>query len=255
MNNLILSEWYKLRKNRSFRSLCLLLIVAAVAYPLFQYYVPPRNGPKITFTGIELFVDAVGINVYFLKITLGVLAGFFISSEYSSGAMKRTASAGSSRMRIYGAKLAVYSFGAVIIALLFPVISVIVGSSLTGFGQLTDVNATEYLFRTLGFTVLFAAAFASIAALLAIAMRDSGKSIGISLVFFLFVDLITKLATPYFPIIKTIYDYSVFNLFMTSIQYRLDSNDDLLLSLTVPVLTFAAFALLGMYAFRRKEIK
>lgn len=254
MNNLILSEWYKLRKSLSFRSLCLLLIIAAIAYPLFQYYVPPRNGPKITFTGIETFVDAVGVNVYFLKIIIGVLAGFFISSEYSSGVMKRTASAGSSRMRIYGAKLAVYSFGAVIISLLYPVITVIVGSLLNGFGQPAEINATVYLFRTLGFTFLFSAAFASIAAFLAIAMRDSGKTIGISLVFFLFVDLIPKLADPYFPFIKTVYDYSVFNLIITSFQYRLDSND-LLLSLTVPILTFAAFALLGMYAFRRKEIK
>lgn len=247
MSNLILAEWFKLRKDPVFQALWMVMIVVAVVFSLLQL-----NDDK-DITGIVLFAKATAGNTYFLKLLLSVLAGFFISSEYANGVMKRTASAGSSRSRIYASKLAVYAPGVGFIALLFPLCNAIVGSLLFGFGSLAEVDATLYLFRTLGFTLLFAVAFASIAAWFAVSLMDNGKTIGVSIVFFLFVDGLANFIGIYVPLVKKMYAYSPFYLFTQSAEYRLDAGD-IGLSL-VAVLTFVAFALLGMHVFRKQEIK
>ena len=119
MSNLILSEWYKLRKDRSLRFLSIGLILLGMAYPILDAIDARVDGDGFA-SGIHIFSDAIAANNYILKITIGVLAGFFISGEFTNGVMKRTASTGSSRTRIYIAKLTVYTVGAGIISLLFP---------------------------------------------------------------------------------------------------------------------------------------
>lgn len=254
MSNLILSEWYKLRKDRSFRFLSIGLILLGIAYPILAAIDSRIDGDNFV-SGIRIFVDAVGANDYLLKITIGVLAGFFISGEFTNGVMKRTASAGSSRARIYLAKLTVYTIGAGILSLLFPLANVIVGSLIGGFGQLADVDAALYLCRTLGFTVLFAAAFASLSALFAFALADSGKTIGLNIVFFLFIDTLFNLLGGLVPFIRTIYEYTIFNLYHVSTMSFVLSARDIWLSLTIPAATYLVFLAWGAYVFRNKEIK
>ncbi|MFC0333862.1 ABC transporter permease [Paenibacillus sepulcri] len=261
MSHLIASEWYKLRKNGLFRIICFFMVAAAVIFPLFTYWSYPKDGGSgITLTGIEMYVNAMMMNQFFLKISLGLLAGFFISSEYSSGVLKRTVSAGKSRGQVYVSKLMIYSLGVGLTSLLAPVLSVVIeilmseAGLLSGFGQPTGISTIAYVLRTLGFTVLFAAAFASIAAFAAVILADNGKTIGFSILFFLFVDQILHSLGNYVPLFKMVYDYSLFKLFTATIEFRMD-NSDLFLSIVMPAATFAVFALWGIYIFRRKEIQ
>ncbi len=261
MNNLIEAEWYKLRKNGTFRTLIFFVIALTFSYLLITYLNFPKNGGyEITLTGIELYVNALAINQFILQIFLGILAGFFISSEYSYGVLKRTASVGNDRRQIYISKLGIYSLGVVMVSLMIPILTVLIGSLMAGagllseFGQPTDSSTMEYVLRTLGFTILFAAAFASIAAFIAVMLEDAGKTIGFSIVFFLFVDQILRSLGNYVPFLKKVYDYSLFNLFRKTTEYTMD-NKDLILSILMPSLTLAAFVLLGIYAFRKKDIQ
>jgi len=254
MSNLILSEWYKLRKDRSFRFLCAGLILMGIAYPILVA-LDSQTGGGAPLSGIEIFVSAVSANEYFLKITIGVLAGFFISGEFGNGVMKRAASAGSSRSRIYAAKLAVFTAGGVMMSLLFPLCNVIVGSLISGFGELAEVDATLYLFRTLGFTILFATAFASLCALFAYALTDSGKTIGSTIVFFFFIDSLFYIVGNQLEFVRTVYEYTVLNLFRVSTMSFVLSARDIWLSLTMPIATFIVFLVWGTFVFRNKEIK
>ncbi len=100
MYNLIKSEWYKLRKDRSFR------IALSIFWPLYWHFDNLLDGDPL-YTGLESFQRAISGNTFIIKVSLCILAGFFISSEYSSGVMKNMATSGNSRMKSFTAKLCV----------------------------------------------------------------------------------------------------------------------------------------------------
>lgn len=254
MSNLILSEWYKLRKDRSFRFLSVGLILLGMVYPILAAIDSRMDGDDFV-SGIRIFADAVAANDYFLKITIGVLAGFFISGEFTNGVMKRAVSAGSSRTRVYAAKLTVYTVGACVLSVLFPLVNMIVGSLIGGFGELAEVDAVLFLFRSLGFTMLFAAAFASLSALFAFTLADSGKTIGLTIVFFLFIDTIFNLLGSQLPFVQKIYEYTVFHLYYVSAMNFILSARDMWMSLAIPAATYLVLLAWGVCVFRSKEIK
>lgn len=103
MYNLIRVEFFKLRKNRSFWTFLLALSVLSLAYPLLYYFDHRSNGePQITYA--EFLTTFISSNAYIIKFGVAILAGFFISNEYSTGVMKTIASSGNTRGRIVRGK-------------------------------------------------------------------------------------------------------------------------------------------------------
>ncbi|WP_312476291.1 ABC transporter permease [Neobacillus sp.] len=249
MSSLVKSELFKLRKDRSFWTLVIVLIAAAVSYPLLVFFVLKVQSVSVK----ELFgsVALEGANSYIVKFVPCILAGFFISSEYSIGTMKSIGASGNSRIRIYFAKLMVFSFGAVIISLTFPIVMAAVGTIFYGFN---DMPGLDYIVQTVGLTILYALAFASIMALAAIILTDSGKTIGFLILFFSLFDTILYTLSQRFTLIETIYNYSVFRLFLDISKFNL-GNGALLKLLLVPIITFIIFGLIGSFVFQRKEIQ
>jgi len=262
MRSLLSAEGYKLRKSGAFVLLCEFLAVSIVLYAVLAYWTNPKDGGgyRISMTAIELYGNAVMINQLLLKLFVGVLAGFFLSSEYAAGVLKRAVSLGHSRERVFTAKLGVYALGVVAAALLIPVLAAGIGSLMTGMGLLAGFGEREgvamlaYVLRTLGFMMLFSAAYAAISAWIAVVLADSGKTIGVTIVFFLFVDQILMSLSNYVPLLKALYDYSLFKLFADSMSFQMSARTAAL-CIVVPVATTAVFALLGVHAFRRKEIQ
>ncbi|WP_276354752.1 ABC transporter permease [Cohnella caldifontis] len=260
MRPLLAAERFKLRKNHTFQTLILFLAVTILLYAAVACFSQLRDGGfAVTLTVMELYANAITINQLLLKILLGVLAGFFIASEYAAGVLKRSVSAGRGREWIYASKLAVYTLGVVSAALVIPVLAILLGcllnglGLLAGFGRQEGVTLLAYSLRTLGFTALFGAGYASIAAWIAVWLADAGRTIGVSIVFFLFVDQILNSLSGYFPLLKSLYDYSLFKLFADTAAFQM-SGEGVLLCLIVPIATIAVFALLGVCRFRRKEI-
>ncbi|MDQ0899020.1 ABC transporter permease [Paenibacillus sp. V4I7] len=253
MNNLIQSEWYKLRMDPSFRTLILIIVSLSLFWPLFQYFDHIADG-ETQATGIEMFMDAISGNPNIFKIALCVLAGFFISSEYSTGVMKSIASSGNRRGRIFTAKLLVFSLGTVILALIFPVINMTVSTLFSGFGELPGEAGFIYVIRTIGLTILCVTALASIATLFATLMAESGKTIAITIVLFLSIDLLFGIVGQYIPFIRNLYEYTVFKQ-LYDVGTVAPEGGQLLRMIGVPVMTFACFGFIGAWAYRRKEIK
>ncbi|HET7658477.1 MAG TPA: ABC transporter permease [Bacillales bacterium] len=250
MGNLIRSELFKLRKDRSFWVLSCIILAYALFVPIFQFF---DNGPQYS-TGIKIYLNALAGNNYITKLVPCILAGFFISSEYSIGTMKSMASTGSSRERIYVAKFIAFTIGAVLLSLLYPVMNGVTASLLFGFGDIPQITEIDFLVQTISLLILYAAAFASIMALFAFILTDSGKTIGLSFLFFLLFDSILQALSARFSIFETVYDYSVFKLFMDISKVNLESGE-LLKLILVPILTCIGFGILGYLVFRRKEIK
>ncbi|WP_040205702.1 ABC transporter permease [Neobacillus jeddahensis] len=248
MGNLLKSELFKLRKDRSLWTLIIILTASAIFYPALIFF---DNGAD-SATVNELFTNTgLGGNNYVVKLVPCILAGFFISSEYSVGTMKSIVASGNSRVRSYFAKLITFSIGAIIISVVFPII--IMAASMIFFGN-NDLPTLDYFVQTMGLTILYAAAFASIMSLFSIIFTDSGKTIGFLIIFFLLFDSIFYLLSQEFALIKTIFNYSVFKLFLDINKVHL-SNSAFLKLLLVPIITWIVFGMAGSLIFRKKEIK
>ncbi|MBB3129572.1 ABC-2 type transport system permease protein [Paenibacillus rhizosphaerae] len=249
MSNVIRAEWFKLRKDLSFRTLFLCIAAAAIVYPLLIIMDHTAGEPEIT--SLAFMQNVLAGNAYVLKFSAALLAGFFISSEYSTGVMKCIASSGNSRIRLFIAKLLVFTVGAVMLALVLPVVSTAVMVIASG-----DAGSLPlpFVLRALGFTVLYAAGFAGIAALFSTLLTDSGKSIGFLFILFLLADSLFAGAGGYIPFIGTLYDYSVFKL-VNNVPILERSSGQLTAMTVVPVVWFLMFGALGILAFRKKEIK
>ncbi|MEO4055062.1 ABC transporter permease [Solibacillus sp. CAU 1738] len=251
MSNLLKSELFKLRKDRIFWVLVIGLAISGAFYPILIFFDDGSfNAQAVSVKELYAFIALAGNN-YITRLAPCILAGFFISSEYSIGTMKSIGASGNSRLRIYLAKLLVFSIGAVVISLVFPIFMTIVGSVLSGFN---DVPELSYIVRTIGLTILYALAFASIMAVAAIIFTDNGKTIAFLILFFILIDSILYALSQEFTLFETIFNNSVFKLFLDITKFNVGS-EELLNLLVVPIITYIIFALIGSIVFQKKEIK
>ncbi|MEK5530318.1 ABC transporter permease [Viridibacillus sp. FSL R5-0468] len=247
MDNLLKSELFKLKKDRSFRKLTLALMIIAALFPL----IASINGTEQLSVN-EVFLTIIGRNNYVLKLIPCLLAGYFIASEYSMGTMKSIASSGNSRIRIYISKLMVFSFGAIIFSVILPIGMTGTGAILSQFNDMPDL---KYFVQIIIFTMLYAAAFASIMMALATVFTDSGKTIGLLILIFLLFDGVMFMLASKFTLFEYIYDYSVFKLSYDIININALESIKVIKLAIVPIVTYVVFGLLGVFAFQKKEIK
>ncbi|WNS42335.1 ABC transporter permease [Paenibacillus sp. MMS20-IR301] len=248
MGNLFRAEWFKLMKDPVFRLLITVLVAVSALYPLLMFF---DTGDPVLMDELYMY-NILGGNNYVIRLVPCVLAGFFISSEYSSGTMKSIAASGNSRPRIYTAKLIVYSAGSVLIALVLPVVMTGVSSLYFGFDHMPEL---DYYVQTIGLTMLYAAAFASIMALFSSIFTDSGRAIAFLLLFFLLIDSILYLLASKLALFEFFFNYSIFKLLVDVPRILMTDSTDWFALLSVPALTFAVFGLLGSWLYNRKEIK
>ncbi|WP_102272646.1 ABC transporter permease [Cytobacillus massiliigabonensis] len=251
MGNLVKAELFKLRKDRSFWTLIIGLLASGIIYPMLIFFNEGVFGADAISVKELYAYTALGGNNYIVKLVPCILAGFFISSEYSMGTMKSIGASGNSRIRIYLSKLMIFTIGAMIISLTFPIVIMAVGAVLSGFN---DMPTLDYIVQTLGLTILYAAAFASIMALVSIIFTDSGKTIGFLILFFILFDSIFYALSQKFSFIEQIFNYSAFKLFLEIGEFNI-GHGTLLKFVLVPIITFAVFGMIGSWVFQKKEIK
>ncbi|MFJ7368052.1 ABC transporter permease [Lysinibacillus sp. NPDC098008] len=249
MNNVIKAEWYKLRKDRSLWTLLTILILISLSYPLLIIF--DKNADTITV--MDFYRQTIlGGNNYIIRLVPCVLAGFFISSEYAIGTMKSIVASGNSRVRIYFAKLMVYSIGAILIAFVFPLVFT---GAVAVFLHFNGMPTLSYFASTVGLTALYTSAFASIMALFATIFTESGKAIGFMLFFFLLFDSLLYTLSNFLPVFEVIFSYSIFKLFLDIGRIETIHGIELVQLIAIPIITFIIFGILGSIVFQKKEIK
>lgn len=248
MSNLIRTEWFKLRKDPSFLTLIAALFAVSVLYPLLMVF---DDGGPIRLDELYMY-NILGGNNYVIRLVPCVLAGFFISSEYSAGTMKSIVASGNSRLRIYAAKLIIYSIGSILISLMLPVVMTGASAVMFGFNHMPEAG---YYIQTLALTMLYAAAFASMMAIFSTIFTDSGRTIAFLLLFFLLIDSALYLLASKLSLFEFIFNHSVFKLLTDVAGIHTPDNVDWFALLSVPVITFIVFGILGGWLYRKKEIK
>jgi ABC-2 type transport system permease protein len=249
MGKLVKTEWYKLKNDRSFWVLTLFLLAFALMYPLML-----QSGEGIS--GNDFYRGYIlSINTDIVRLFPAILAGFFIANEYSLGTMKSIVSSGNSRIRLYLAKLVVFSIGSIIILLILPIF--MMGAS-TVYMDFTAMPDWKFYFQTIGLISLYAASFASIMAFFSTIFTESGKAIGFLLLFLALIGSLLEFLSGKVPFLEPIITRSIFMSeggILAIDQIGHWNSDDVFTFIVVPVLTFIVFGILGTLLFSRKEIK
>lgn len=281
MKHLLKSDFYKLGKARYFW-ICLILNLVLAAVTVFlldftykmngdalaaqmeeQQHNMEENGMNISMDGIPVSYDELSASNQLISFFTGnttliiaVLVSLFVGSEFTCGTIKNIASKNYSRNKIYLSKLIVSVVTATGFTLLFALTAAAAASALWGFGDVSPGFPGETL-ASIGLELLLCSAYVSVFVMFSMLVRQNGGSLAANICFLEFVSLAVMLGE---VIIKKVLDKTV-----TLSDYLIDTNMNaitagldktiVIRSLCVGVTFFAAAMLIGMYDFRRRDIR
>jgi ABC-2 type transport system permease protein len=256
MINLIKAELFKLKRNNTF---WVLMGVVTVFFALANYLVIidwwQMHNTGFYNIGLKEYnaMDMVKLPLIF-NLIISTLAGFFINIDYTTGTIKNQILSGNKRSHIYLAKLIVFSLGAVITAVILPLITVIIETILLGRSEIYTGTTVMYLLRAFSLYTLIIIAYSSIIMLIASLTKESGKTIIITIIMTIILFVIEKTLVLKYEVVRRIYENSIFYQIYQAFNPSITSNEigtNILISLG----TFIIMSYCGSRIFKKQEIK
>ena len=255
MINLLRTENFKLGRNKS---LWMIISLVAGVSVLFHALIMTgwwmMSGPSFDQAGIgELNGLAPFIVPVFFNLAIGSLAGFYISSEFStSGVIRLQVMSGYKRSTIYLAKYVLFSLGAIIITVVLPLLAAVLVAVVTGHGGLFHIETIQYLIGAYSLFTLHFLGYTSMVMILAIHTEDSGKTIIFSILFTVVIFIVEQFTYQSIPAL--IYELTIFHQLAYAFTPEL-STFDVVKSIVVGTVSIIIFLSMGISVFNRKEIK
>lgn len=178
MINLLKLEFYKLKQQKTYRIL-LLVVIAISAFSAFSEVMYVASGDAIY--GKEAFIKAS--QDLFMLFSAGIFAGFFIGSDFTNRSISAMIAHGHSRRAVILAKAIVYLLASSIMILLYPITASLVHTYAFGWGEPFTPAAVLFLLRAALLSTLLNAGAASIFVLFGFLCQDTAKTICCSLAF------------------------------------------------------------------------
>lgn len=255
MNNLLRAEMYKLKRNKTFWA----LLISILGISTLLHYLIVIDWWMITGTpfeqvGLDEFnALATFIVPIFFNLIVSTLVGFFIATEFSQQSVIKTqVISGHKRSHIYLAKYVVVTFGALIVTIVIPLVSAIVISLLFGKVDILTMSNVAYLGKSYGLFTLQFLSFTAIVLIFAIVTEDSGRTIIFTLVLAIIMFILEKYVTNSF--VQTLYEYTFFNQINVAFHNTMTSGE-IAKSLIIGLIWLIVMLTLGVFIFKRKEIK
>lgn len=281
MKHLLKSDFYKLRKAKYFW-ICLIANLALAAASVFLLDFTYRiNGDAMAAqmeeqqkameeTGINISMEQIPTSYEELSashelltffagdttLIIAVLISLFVGSEFNHGTIKNIVSRNYSRSKIYLSKLITSIAAAVCFTLLFALVSTVVAAALWGFGEPASGFWGKAL-ASAGLELLLCSAYVSVFVMFSMLIRQNGGSLAANICFLEFISLAVMIGE---VIIKKLFDKTV-----TLSDYLIDTNMNavaaglnrtiVVRSLCVSIFFFGAALIIGMYDFRRRDIR
>lgn len=255
MSNLFKAELFKLKRNKSFWVLCLTITgLSALLHYLIIIDWWQTSGSAFDKVGLsELNALSTFTVPLLFNLIVSSLAGFFISTEFSqSGVIKNQVISGNKRSHIFMVKYLVFSLGAIVVAILIPLVTGIIEVIILGHGEILSFPNMLYLGRVLGLFTLQFLGYTAIIMLLAIITEDSGKTIIFSVLFTIVMYVVEKL--PKSTFINMVYENSIFHQFSEVFKYSM-TNGEIIKSIIIALVTIIIITMCGVFVFKRKELK
>lgn len=195
MKSLIRSDFYKLRKAKSFWVCMILAVALAVFSVLIMDFsvklmdkVPQQaaqeeaaleeSGLNISTDGIPMSsADLNASNMLLMQfagtttILISIFVSLFVGGEFSHGTIKNLASKNHTRTQIYLSKIIVSVIAAIVMTLLYAVVATGLGTALWGFGKV-DSSFVANACKGIGIEFLLVSAFTAVFVMFSMLIRQ-----------------------------------------------------------------------------------
>lgn len=261
MKNLLKSDFYRLFKSLSF------YICAAVAVLLFGVTIflmdwtnkmmasqDNTTIPLAFNNGLEYAATAF-MNSNILMI-IGIFSAIFVTAEFAHGTMKNAVSKGFARLKIYLSKLITMVSAAFLIMLVSFIIGWVCATIVTGAAGGFTGDFILYLLKTAGIELLLITAFAAVLVMIAMIVRNLGGVIAIDVIGVMSLEMPLFLALQY--LFRNKIEFSEFSLMYNILFYQMNTGateSDYLRSAIVGVVFLALSTALGIFLFRKSDVK
>lgn len=185
MLNLLRSDFYKLRRSKSF-FICLGMLAAIVAYIIIDFsssaHIKEELSPS-TFHWIYMFFYERSFLPYFIPLFQAIFITMLITSEYNNGTIKDPVSLGFSRIEIYISKLITVSVGSILM-MLVAIFSIVI-TSIFVFGIYGSFSMYDLLLivRMFFIQTLLYAAYGSLFLMIAFLIKNIGGTMAFGIFF------------------------------------------------------------------------
>ncbi len=253
MSKLFASDFYKLKKTKSFFVCLILLLALAIGSVLISHftYQMVAEGPH---PGASLYINSTFSSDSLLFTS--IVVSLFVACEFGFGTIKNTASRGFGRCEIYGSKLFLSCFISVVYFILYSGVSALLGTILWGFGPV-DSSYWSQLLGTFGLELLLNLAYTSVFVFIASLIRQTGGTIAINICLMSFAPMMVQIGQMLLNyLLKTEWNFSQFLISsnITAVSSGL-SQEVCLRALLVGVVYFAVSTAAGMWIFQKRDIK
>lgn len=182
MSSLIKSEFYKLKKDKSY---LLLLILTYIIGSILLLDYEKLNGYKTLFYSLY--------NAPILMIITSVFGALYLGKDFADRTIDLLICAGHRRRQIFFVKALFFILGSNLILLLQPILSTILNTLLNGWGHTSNPNEVIYLLKLFFVTSILNGAMCGITLIAAFLFKDIGKTLSIpAFIYFAMVFLLNS---------------------------------------------------------------
>ncbi|MFR1873092.1 MAG: ABC transporter permease subunit [Coprococcus sp.] len=213
MKSLIRSDFYKLRKAKSFWVCMILAVALAVFSVLIMDFsvklmdkVPQQAAQEeaaLEESGLNISTDGIPMSSADLNassmllmqfagtttLLISIFVSLFVGGEFSHGTIKNLASKNYTRTQIYLSKIIVSVIAAIVMTLLYAIVATGLGTALWGFGKV-DSSFAANACKGIAIEFLLVSAFTAVFVMFSMLIRQNGGAIAANIFFLEFISLI-----------------------------------------------------------------
>lgn len=281
MRHLIKSDFYKLKKAKSFW-ICMIIAAALAVFSVLAMdfsvklmeQIPQQaaqdqamleeSGLNISTNGIPMTSEDLNASSMLLiqfagttTILIAIFVSLFVGGEFSHGTIKNLASKNYTRAQIYFSKLIVSIIAAIGMTVFYAIVATILGTALWGFGNV-EHSFTVNLCKGIPIELLLVSAFTALFVMFSMLIRQNGGALAANIFFLEFISLIVMIGE---MIVNKIFDTSI-----TLSNYLIDTNMTQIAtseitgrlaarSICVGLGFFVAATIVGLLSFQKRDIK
>lgn len=252
MFNLLKSEVYKLLRSTAFRVLLFLNTIFST-FASVMFVQSSKSNPDFIITGKDALASGFS-DTLLLFVFCGILSGLFVASEFSSGGIRNMITYGHSRLKVFSAKLIIYSLGSLLLTTIYPTILTLTSTSAHGWGVSFSTSETLTAFRIILLALLLNLTLILLCGVISFLVKENGLSIGICIGGGLMLHVILQLITSFLPQFSWLYDYSPLGLYAKALDSAA-SITDILTVIGISILTILFVYCIGLFRFTREDLK
>ena len=203
-------------------------------------------------TAKEIFYSSFGAGA--IEMLMAVLIGAMVAKEYSTGTIKNILAYGKRREHYYISKLIACTIGLAVILGVMVITATVGGTIIFGWGEALSITQVFHLLATFLGAVAVGMGIISVLMFIATLVKSSGATIGIGIVLMAILPTIISFLYGKFAWFDKIYESSLsYNWALTTNISA--TNGDILKAALIGLITLLITSAVGIFLFKKQDIK